>query len=291
MDVNKARPSGPLDLERIRVVDGAVGTELIRLGWPGDGSPEIWAQHHPDIVTKIHNQYIQAGVEIITAATFGANRACLEHTGCDADVNRLNLELVGLAKQVAGERAYVAGCIGPTGWDAQYGASHADLAQDVFTEQAGALVAAGVDLIAIETMTSLAETVTATKAVASVSSVPMWVCLTFLDSDQLVDGASLAEAVNSLVELGVQAIGCNCMPPDDRLILTVKAMAAVASIPIVVRPSDGLPTVEGRPVENPITPEQFSEFGYRLREVGADIIGGCCGIGPEHIARLCQPAS
>ncbi|MFH1686997.1 MAG: homocysteine S-methyltransferase family protein [bacterium] len=282
------RPLPQLDPSRIHCLDGAIGTELMRLGWSGDGSSDIWARNHPDIVLSMHARYVDAGAEIVTAATFGANRGRLAKAGGDGEIGALNQEMVGLARQAAGGRAYVAGCIGPTGWEAQFGIAHRAEAQAVFAEQAKALATAGVDLITVETMTSLTEALVAVRAVLTVCSTPIWVCLTFLEGGRLVDGSSAAEAVLSLTDLGVRAVGCNCMPPDDQLIQIVKSMAAVTSVPVVVRPSAGLSSIDSPPTGPQISPHDFAEFAVRLRKSGAGIIGGCCGIGPEHIAQLSQ---
>jgi len=238
----------------------------------------------PDVVKKIHADYLDAGAQIIQTNTFGANSARLERHGLVGEVKRFNIAGATLAREATEGRAYVAGSIGPTGW-----VPGADRAKELasahvmFAEQAAALAEGGCDLLVIETFRHLDEIGVAIKAAREgAPKLPIAATVTFDSEGTVADGSSPEDVAAILRDFGPDVIGVNC-GDGPQLSLSMAERMRVPNLPIYVQPNAGLPrTVDGRLLYM-ATPEYFDVFARRMIQAGARIVGGCCGTTPEHI--------
>ena len=269
-------------------LDGATGTNLMQAGLPKGVCSEQWALEHPSVIRTLQSAYLEAGSQILYAPTFSANALSLESFGLQHEVRRINTELVALSKDIAGDNALVAGDITTVGRPmAPLGDLEYHELFSVYREQVQALYEAGADLIVAETLMGVSEAVVALEAVQSVCSLPV-ICTLSLDTDgrAFFDGDGL-EAVETLQELGADAVGVNCSFGPDQLVSLIQNMRAIAAVPIVAKPNAGLPFIDetGTPTYN-LDPESFSRHMQALVDAGATIVGGCCGTTAEHIAQM-----
>jgi 5-methyltetrahydrofolate--homocysteine methyltransferase len=277
-----------LESGKILIADGATGTMLMAAGLPAGMAPELWNVEHPDRITALHQAYLQAGSCIILTNTFGGSRIKLSKTGLGERTAELNLAAARLARQAAGERAYVAGDIGPTGdLMAPMGSLTHEDALETFAEQAVALAEGGVDAIWVESMSDVAEARAAVQAAKQSTHLPVFCSLSFGRKARTMMGVSPGQAVRELWPLGLAAIGANCgegleMIPD----VLDQMKAALPDVRLIAKPNAGLPRlVQGEAVYD----LSAGEFAQRMGEfvaLGARIVGSCCGSNPEYIAEL-----
>lgn len=269
--------------EGIIILDGAMGSNLMLMGMPKGVCTEAWLLDHPDIQEKLQRAYVDAGSDIIYAPTFQANRKVLKNQHLEHRIKELNTVPVQRAKAVAKDRALVAGNISSTG---QYMESYETLL-DVYKEQMTYLADAGVDLFAIETMIGTNETMAALDAAKSVSDLPVMCTMTVEADGSLLLGGSIYEAVGMYEAMGASAVGINCSLGPDQLEAIVHGIRKIVSIPVIVKPNAGIPYIsdQGEAVYS-MGPDEFAKHMMRLIEVGANIVGGCCGTNPEYISCL-----
>jgi methionine synthase I (cobalamin-dependent)/5,10-methylenetetrahydrofolate reductase len=276
--------------ERPIVTDGAMGTLLHERGIPIDACFDELNLIDPAIVGEIHRDYIQAGAELIKTNTFGANRTKLERHGLDDRVKEINTAAVNLAKRVvlaSFKDVLIAGDVGPLGVPlAPFGRVQMDEAYRIYTEQVEALINAGVDVILIETMVDLYAVRAAVEAVHHVDShMPVIASMTFTRDRRTLLGNSPQEVAGEIAGFDVDAIGVNCSSGPAQLLRILKAMkAAVPGAHFSVMPNAGFPEKVGGRIMYPAGPDYFHDYTLSFWYEGADIIGGCCGTTPEHIA-------
>jgi len=271
------------------LADGAMGTLLHSRGTPFDKCFDELNLSNPAAVSGIHAEYLKAGAQILLTNTFGANRFKLSQHGLQDKLEAINRAGVELARQVAGGLAFVAGDIGPLGVRiAPFGRVQPEQARAAFTEQAQALVKAGVDLIVIETMSDLFEIEAAIQAVhEAATGLPVIASVTFTRDDRTLLGDSPEKVARTLVKAGPEVIGVNCSGGPAQLLRLLKAMhAAVPSAKIWVKPNAGWPEQVGGRIMYPADPDYFGDYAQAFCEAGASIIGGCCGTTPEHISAM-----
>jgi 5-methyltetrahydrofolate--homocysteine methyltransferase len=274
------------------IADGAMGTMLFANGLLFGDPPEVWNLSKPDIVRRIHRGYLDAGSQIIMTNTFGGNRMRLSLHGLESRVAELNQTAAILVRSevdAAGGTALVAGDIGPSGAIlAPTGTLDYDEAVDIFAEQAAALVAGGVDLIWIETMSDLNEIKAAIEGVRRVSpGIALITTMTFDTRGYTMMGVSPEQALASLTAWGADAIGGNCGNGPDELIAVVKKMqAAGPTVPLVAKSNAGMPELVDMRAVYRASPEVMADAAVEMRDSGASIVGGCCGTTPEHLARI-----
>ena len=274
------------------LADGAMGTMLFEAGLQFGDPPEVWNLTQPDLVRRIHRGYLDAGARILLTNTFGGNRKRLALTGHERRVEELNRTAAILLRaeiESAGGVALAAGDIGPSGEImAPLGTLDEHEAVDAFAEQASALIAGGVDLIWIETMSDLAEIHAAIRGVREVRhDIPIIATMTFDTRGFTMMGVSPEKAVAALVEWGANAIGGNCGNGPEEVVRVIERMHAVApEVTLVAKSNVGMPQlVEGRAVY--LTgPEVMAVRGVEMRDAGARIIGGCCGSTPAHLRAM-----
>ena len=269
------------------ILDGATGTNLMKAGMPVGVCPEQWILEHPDVMLQLQKEYVEAGSNILYAPTFTANRIKLEEYGLQDNLVEMNQKLVAISKEAADGKALVAGDLTMTGQQLYpIGDMLFEELVDVYKEQAGVLVEAGVDLFVVETMMSLQECRAAVIAIKEICDLPIMVSLTYNPDGRTLYGTDPATATVVLQSLGADCIGINCSTGPEDMIEPVKQMAAYATIPILAKPNAGLPELEDGVTIYKTTPEEFAACGKKLIEAGAHILGGCCGTTPAHIKAL-----
>ena len=276
-------------LERLRngppiVADGGMGS-LVSAAAPRLRCPEEANVRAPDAVVSVHLSFIHAGAELIETNTFGANRPKLASRYLEEDFARINeagVKLARDARQVSGREVYVAGSIGPLG---EHEETWPDERAPLFAEQAELLAGRGVDLLMVETFFDLDELVTAVEAVRSVCSLPVVALMTFGDDAETIGGVTAGDAAARLAELGVDAFGTNHGAGPNAALVALQSMAG--STPLAAMPNIGLASMSGGRVIFPhAAPDYFAEFAAHARDLGAKVIGGCCGTTPAEIAAI-----
>jgi 5-methyltetrahydrofolate--homocysteine methyltransferase len=274
------------------MADGAMGTMLFAAGLQFGDPPEVWNLTASEVVRRVHRGYLDAGSQIIMTNTFGGNRLRLALHGNDGRVNELNRTAAILARaevNAAGGQALVAGDIGPSGEILEpLGTLAYDDAVEAFREQAASLIAGGVDVIWIETMSDLTEIKAAIEGVRRASpSIALIATMTFDTRGRTMMGVTPEDAATSLLAWGADAVGGNCGNGPDELVPVIARMHAVAPDAILVAKSNaGMPElVEMRAVYK-AEPSVMADFAAEFRAAGATIIGACCGSTPTHLQAM-----
>ena len=266
-------------------LDGATGSNLQRQGMPAGVCPEQWILEHRDIMIALQRAFVDAGTNIVYAPTFTANRIKLREYGLEEQIRRMNRDLVALSREAVGDRAYVAGDLTMTGEQlAPIGQLDFEDLIDIYKEQIGYLVEAGVDLLVVETMMSLQETRAALIAAKEICDLPVMATMTFESDGRTLYGTDAVTAAVVLESLGADAIGTNCSTGPDKMTEVIRQMAEVTEVPVIAKPNAGLPSLDenGNTVYD-MEADRFGECMKALVEAGASIVGGCCGTTPEHI--------
>ena len=275
----------------IVLLDGATGSNLMSRGMPGGVCPEEWITEHPDVLTGLQKEYVDAGTDILYAPTFTANRIKLAEYGLEGKIRELNLALVEASRRAAGKGTLIAGDLTMTGEQlSPIGRMDFEELVTVYREQIGYLVEAGVDLLVVETMMSLQECRAALIAAKETCpDLPVMVTMTFEKDGRTLYGTNAETAAVVLESLGADAVGANCSTGPDAMADIIRRMAAVTRIPIIAKPNAGLPSLDsfGKTVYDMDAPS----FGREMEAVyaaGAVILGGCCGTTPSHIGQLAE---
>ena len=280
-----------LGADRPVLLDGAMGTLLQDSGLE-DGAPgELWNLENPDAVRAAHAAYAEAGARLLTTNTFGGTRPRLDMHGLGDRVAEVNRTAAQLARSVADETGLlVAGDLGPTGeLLAPLGTMTPDEAQALFAEQLRALVDGGIDLVLVETLSDLGEADAAIAAARDVApGLPVVVTMSFDTNVRTMMGVRPAEAVAHLAAAGADAVGANCGrgPTEMETIAADMAQARTGDVLLVAQSNAGLPQVVGDHFEYDATPGDLAAHASRLAGLGIDLVGGCCGSTPAHIAAM-----
>jgi len=277
--------------QKTLVADGAMGTMLHTRGIDFDKCFDELNLTSPAAVADIHREYIEAGAELIITNTFGANRYKLSKHGLQDDVAEINRAGVELAKRVVAasfKDVLIAGDVGPLGVRiAPYGRVKLEEAREALAEQIRALAEAGADLIVIETMSDLYEVGEAIKAAKEVCTLPIVASVTFTRDDRTLLGDDPAKVARRVSDAGADVIGVNCSGGPSQLLRILKQMRhAVPAGKFWVKPNAGWPEQVGGRIMYPADADYFGEYALQFREAGADIVGGCCGTTPQHIAAM-----
>ncbi len=274
--------------EKIVLLDGATGSNLQKRGMPAGVCPEQWILEHTEILKELQREFVQAGSDIVYAPTFTANRIKLAEYGLQDKIEQMNKELVRISKEAVGDGAYVAGDITMTGEQlAPMGTLDFEELVDVYKEQIGYLVEAGVDLLVVETMLSLQECRAALLAAKETCDLPVMITLTFNDDGKTLFGTEPSAAAVVLSSLGAAAVGVNCSAGPDKMIPIIEEMAQYTDIPLIAKPNAGLPELQpDGSTEYNMGADEFVMYTKELIAAGADIVGGCCGSTPEFIQKL-----
>ncbi len=276
------------------VLDGATGSNLQKRGMPSGVCPEQWIIQNADVMVELQKEFIQAGTNVLYAPTFSGNRIKLAEYGLEEKLEEMNRALVEISRRAVTEAdrdgdVYVAGDLTMTGQQLYpVGTMLFEELVDIYKEQVRCLAAAGVDLFVVETMMSLQECRAAVLAVKETCDLPVMVTLTCTEQMRTFYGTDPATAVIVLQAMGADAVGLNCSVGPDKMVKAVGQMAEFASVPLIAKPNAGLPElIDGETVYS-MGPEEFADAMCALVEAGIDIVGGCCGTTPGHIACMVE---
>jgi 5-methyltetrahydrofolate--homocysteine methyltransferase len=275
----------------ILVADGATGTNLQQRGLARGMAAERWVLDNPDQIVRLHHDFIQAGSDLILTSTFGATSIRLAASGLEARAAEINCKAANLARQAAGASGtLVAGSIGPTGQLLKpLGPLEEEEAIAVFAAQAQALSAAGVDVLVVETQFDLGEAKAAVQAVRSVTNLPLVVSFSYDRGTRTMMGTRPATMASELADLGVDVLGINCGRSLEDNLKALGELRSATRLPIWFKPNAGMPVLDGD--ANPTystTPEKMGTLAPDWVAAGAQIVGGCCGTSPAHLAAIAQ---
>jgi methionine synthase I (cobalamin-dependent)/5,10-methylenetetrahydrofolate reductase len=283
---------------RPHLFDGAMGTMLYARGVYINRCYDELSLTQPDLVRDIHRAYVKAGAEIVETNTYGANRAKLTRHGLEDRLRDINLAAARVARDAAGERACVAGAIGPLGVRIEpYGPTSLDEARAHFREQAAALAEGGVDLFVLETFADLEEIQQAILGVRDASELPIVAQMVIREDGRTVYGSDAAQVAERLTEWGADVVGLNCSVGPSAMLNAADRLLGGTDRAVSMQPNAGLPReVEGRTMYM-ASPEYMASYAARMIRKGVRFVGGCCGTTPEHVAamagavRMLAPAS
>lgn len=270
------------------VFDGAMGTMLQAAGLSSGDCPELWNVENPAPVMEVMRAYIAAGSDIVSTNSFGGSRVKLGKYGLEDRVSELNRAAAAIGRQAAGEGRYVAASMGPTGELMEpYGDLTREQVVEAFAEQAAALAEGGADVLLLETFSDLNELLAGLEG-ARRAGLPVFCTLAFDTGGRTMMGTTPEAAAKALEEAGADAIGANCGGGPEQLLPVAEQLRAATSLPILIQPNAGLPElVAGRPVY-PASPAFMAEYAHKLMAAGVQMLGGCCGTTPEHLAAIAQ---
>jgi homocysteine S-methyltransferase len=270
--------------------DGAMGTFLYQMGFPVGISFEELNIIHAEAVEGVHRRYFEAGARLIETNTFSANREKLSKYGLEGEVEAINRAGVALARKAVGDEAYVVGAIGSIRAGKRKNVRTSDVEQ-ALREQIGVLLDSPVDGLLLETFYDLEELQLALKIIRSLSKLPVICQFATEGTGATQDGVPLQDAFARLAQDGADVIGFNCRVGPNGILRTMEKLTPLPDVPFSVFPNAGLPDyVDGR-FSYAATPAYFAESALRFADLGARIIGGCCGTTPEHIAAIAQALS
>jgi methionine synthase I (cobalamin-dependent)/5,10-methylenetetrahydrofolate reductase len=278
-----------LDELQTRIVpgDGAMGTVLIEANVPMERCFEELCVSQPDLIRDIHTKYIAAGARLIETNSFGANAVRLEKYGFGNQVNEINWTAAQLARECArGKDVYVAGSVGPLGINAEQARDRGVDRKAIFQEQIGALLDGGVNVVFFETFSDLDELLIALHVKQSLHHCPAICSMACSEEGRLPDGTLLPDAFEKLREAGADIVGANCLNGPHAMLRLFERIPAEGFLSAF--PNAGYPKYHDGRYLYFTSPEYFAESARGLVQQGARLVGGCCGIGPQHIAAMVQ---
>ncbi len=274
----------------VLISDGATGTNLQRMGLPTGAAAELWVLENPPAVRSLHQAFIDAGADILLTCTFGGTRLRLAASGLADQMEVINREAVAIAREAVGERnILIAGSIGPTGHMlAPLGMTTPEEAEADFAAQAALLCAGGVDLIVIETQFDLNEASAAIRGVRAVDSkIPLVCSFSYDRGTRTMMGVKPQGMADAISPLGVDVLGINCGRGLAENLEALKQLRQVTDQPIWFKPNAGMPEMDedGKPTYS-VGPKEMGALVTAWMEAGAQIVGGCCGTSPAHLAEI-----
>ena len=272
--------------ERVVVGDGAMGTQIYAKGVTIGRCFDELNLTHPHLIRVIHREYADAGADFLETNTFTANRLRLRKFGLEKKVREINVAGARLAREVAGDARFVGGSVGPlTGVKHEEDEPGADEKFEVFAEQAAALAEGGADVLILETFTDLEELKIALRAARDRTKLPAICQMAFVENHRTLLGVTADRALEELERAGADVIGANCTAPH-RTTAVIERMGARSKARLSAFPNAGLPEyVDGRYLYL-TTPDYLADQAKKLVHAGANLVGGCCGTGPEHIRAI-----
>ena len=283
-----------LNSEEILVADGATGSNLQKMGLKPGRPPEDLIIDSPDTILKLASSFVEAGADIILTCTFGGTRMRMKDSKYQDRTPEVNIRAAELACKAASTRSdvLVAGSMGPVGALIKpYGPLEAEDVRSTFAEQARALADGGVDLLLIETMFSLEETTAAFEGAKSVTDLPIVVSFSYDRGTRSMMGVKPKDVIKRYSEMGATLVGANCGTTLENMEAVVKEYATtLPNFPLWVKPNAGVPRMDIQTEQGiyDMGPEDMAEFSKRYVELGAKVVGGCCGNTAEHIAAIAK---
>lgn len=277
----------------IVVGDGALGTMLMQRGLKQGDPPELYNLTQSYILEEIASLYLEAGAEIVTTNTFGASPLRLKQFSLDNETEEINRNAVEAVRRAVGDKAYVSASMGPSARILKpYGDAEPDEIFSNYQRQVQALLAAGPDMICIETMADPTEASLAIKAVRELdSTIPIMATMTFGKTVKgffTYFGASIKDAISALEKAGANIIGSNCGDGIEKMIGVAREFRQGSKLPIAIQSNAGLPVESETGLVYSETPDFIAGKAVELLNLGVQIIGGCCGAGPDHIRAIRQ---
>ena len=276
-----------IESDEVLVFDGAMGTMLYSKGVYINRSYDELNLTSPDLVREVHSEYVRAGADILETNTYGASAHKLQQYGLEGSLRLINVAAARLAREAAGEHAYVAGAIGPLGLRIEpYGPTSFEEAKEIFKEQAGALLEGGVDIFILETFSDISQMRQAIRAVQELCDLPVIAQMTIHTDGNTSFGTTPEVFTARLDEWGADVIGLNCGVGPAIVLSAIEKMRNATRKKLSAQPNAGLPRdVQGRQFYM-CSPEYMAKYAKRLIQSGAKFIGGCCGTTPAHIKLL-----
>jgi 5-methyltetrahydrofolate--homocysteine methyltransferase len=264
-----------------------MGTMLMAAGQDSRKTPILLNIEQPELVTDIHRHYYDAGADVVITNTFGGNPIKLAADGLEEQMVRLNRDAVKLCRKACPAGGFVAGDIGPSGKMLKpLGDVSQEEMEENFFLQAEVLIEAGVDLITIETMYSLDEALAAVHGVKKAGDILLLASITYTKTKNgffTMMGENVTQCVSALIDAGADMTGANCTLSSADMIRLAKELRAATDNPILIQPNAGKPVTQKGVTFYEQTPSEFAGDAVKIREAGADMIGGCCGTSPEFI--------
>jgi 5-methyltetrahydrofolate--homocysteine methyltransferase len=279
-------------LERVNsgallISDGATGTYLQQHGLEPGGCPEVLNADRPELIRQMAADYFAAGSDVVETNSFGGSRYMLAKYGHGDRVVELNRLAAEHASTSAPEGRFVMGSIGPTGEFLEpSGTATEEEMYAAFAEQVEGLAAGGVDAVCVETMSDLGEIGLAIRAAKETAGLPVVATMTFDKGPRgffTMFGVTPAGAAEQLGELGADIVGSNCGLPFDPMLEIIGAMREATGLPMLTHVNAGIPKFVGTDIVYPDTPDFMAEKMKEMAAAGANIVGGCCGTGPDHV--------
>jgi 5-methyltetrahydrofolate--homocysteine methyltransferase len=279
-----------LNSGEILVTDGATGTNLQSAGLAAGMHTEDWVFDHPEKILDLEKAFVAAGSDIILTCTFGGTRLRMKDAKHGKEIVELNKRAAELARQAASPQqgVIVGGSMGPLGQLLKpYGPITYEEARDAFAEQAGALADGGVELLVIETHYALEEADAAFEGARSATDLPIVVSFSYDRGSRTMMGIKPADVIKKYKAKGAMVVGANCGTTLENMETIIKEYAAnEIGLPLWAKPNAGIPRLVMSQTTYDITPKTMAEFAKKYIEIGAQIVGGCCGSTPEHIAAI-----
>ena len=282
-----------LQTEPYLLADGATGTTLMRAGLSHGNPPEEWNIIHPDRIRKMHRDFIEAGSQIVLTNSFGGTSYRLKLHGMQDRVHEFNVAAARNARAAAAAAPHlvaVGGSIGPSGEILfPLGEAHFEDVKAAFAEHAAALTEGGADVLWIETMSDLQEVRAAAEGAREASHLPLVITMTFDTNGHTMMGVSPIQALHAVREYNPIALGGNCGNGPGEIESVIQAMASVGlDVPLVAKSNAGMPKLVDGHAHYDATPDQMACYAVRVRNLGATIIGGCCGNSVDHIRAMAE---
>lgn len=284
------------------IFDGAMGSMLMQAGLVGGKASEVWNLENPEAIEKIHQAYFEAGADVATVNTFGGSAFKLSRMGVTDQMDvvaQINAEAVKIARKAIksvtdtlkdSKPRYIAGDIGPLGEMLQPGGlMSVEEATSHYADQARVLADAGVDFFIAETFFDINEILAAIKGIRQVSNLPIFATMTFQQKPNgffTIMGNKPVQSLTQLLDAGASVVGANCSIASDTMIDLAKEIREGIDAPIMAQPNAGTPQVDGEMTTYPETADYFSDNIKNLKEVGVDVVGGCCGTTPAFIRSI-----
>ena len=277
--------------QRVLVTDGAIGTRLQALTGNTQSCIDGFNldSAYSEIVSLVHRSYVEAGADVVFTNTYGANAVKLDRYARKSQVLAINEEGARLARRAAGDDILVAGSIGPLEWTGVWDTRCEERFIEIFSEQIDGLINGGVDLLVFETFQDLVEARAALTA-ASEREVPVVFSIGGVTNGRTSLGVEAEELALLACSMGVDAVGVNCRGTFD-ILESIELIAQTVSLPLIAMPNAGSPEIDRGRVAYRAEPHFFKDYTERLLAAGVQIIGGCCGTGPEHIRQMAETAA
>jgi len=281
-----------LNNNEVLVADGATGSNLQRMGLKPGKPPEDLIIDDPDILLRLARSFVEAGSDIILTCTFGGTRLRMKDSKYQDRTPEVNMRAVEIARKAgsAGEGVLVAGSMGPVGALVKpYGPLEEEEVRATFAEQAKALTEGGADLLLIETMFAFEETTPAFEGARSASDLPIVVSFSYDRGVRSMMGVKPKDVIQKYSEMGAAVVGANCGTTLENMELVIKEYAeTLPNFPLWAKPNAGVPhmDIETELGVYDMGPQDMARFSKCYMELGAKIVGGCCGNTPEHVAAI-----